>query len=67
LESTDKKPTQDLGADLPLFSALQAQSKAVIKERLIEDAVNKINPDALTPLEALETLYKLKSLSVEEN
>jgi len=67
LESTDKKPTQDLGADLPLFSALQAQSKAVIKESLIEDAVNKINPDTLTPLEALETLYKLKSLSVEEN
>lgn len=67
LESTDKKPAHDLGADLPLFSAVQAQAKALVKESLIEDAVSKINPDSLTPLEALEALYKLKSLSVENN
>jgi len=67
LESTDKKPTQDLGADLPLFSAIQAQPKELVKENLIENAMNKINPDILTPLEALETLYKLKSLNVENN
>ncbi len=67
LESTDKKPTQDLGADLPLFSAIQAQPKELMKENLIENAMNKINPDTLTPLQALEALYKLKSLSVENN
>ncbi len=63
LESSDKRPIQDLGADLPLFSAVQAQPKSLMRESLIEEAVNKINPDTLTPLEALEVIYKLKSLT----
>jgi len=67
LEATENSSAQDLGADLPLFSAIQAPQNAPIRENKIETLVNKINPDTLTPLEALEALYKLKSLAADQN
>ena len=45
--------------DLPLFAAQPV--KAVPKGSAVEDALRKISPDALTPKQALELLYELKS------
>ena len=42
--------------DLPLFGA----SAPVVKGSAVEDALKAIEPDALTPKEALEVLYELK-------
>jgi DNA mismatch repair protein MutS len=42
--------------DLPLFGA----SAPVVKGSAVEDALKTIEPDALTPKQALEALYELK-------
>lgn len=50
--------------DLPLFSVFKQQeiSKPTPKTSPLEEALEKINPDALSPREALETVYALKAL-----
>ncbi|MEP6785690.1 MAG: DNA mismatch repair protein MutS [Sphingomonadales bacterium] len=45
--------------DLPLFSALVEEEKA----HPLKEALAAVHPDALSPREALETLYALKKLS----
>ena len=51
--------------DLPLFSATvrQEPSKKPAKENAALTELAKLNPDELSPKEALEMLYRLKSLS----
>ncbi|WP_114227814.1 DNA mismatch repair protein MutS [Sphingomonas ginsengisoli (ex An et al. 2013)] len=49
--------------DLPLFAAA-AQPEETPADPLL-DALAELNPDALSPREALETLYRLKSLADE--
>ena len=49
--------------DLPLFAS---QKIEVIQASPLADAVAAIDPDALTPREALEALYALKRLAAEE-
>lgn len=67
LESGPENHAGGLASDLPLFAAhVQAHSPAPIQENEISKEMNKINPDGLTPLEALEILYKLKRLSLNE-
>ncbi len=46
--------------DLPLFSATPPPAPTPAKDSAVEDALNDINPDALTPREALQILYDLK-------
>ena len=51
--------------DLPLFSAAmrrEAPVAAATKSDPLGDALAAINPDELTPREALEALYRLKGL-----
>ena len=67
LESKKSKGSGSLGDDLPLFSAVQAQKTAPKRENKLTVAVDKINPDSLTPLQALEELYKLKSLALDND
>ncbi len=67
LESEKTTGPGALGDDLPLFSAIQAQSFTPKRDNRLQDAVNKINPDSLTPLQALEELYRLKSLSLDDH
>ena len=62
LERQDKGlSVKDIAEELPLFAA--------IKERVVEekspvlDALKDINPDDLSPREALEKLYELKKLA----
>ena len=44
--------------DLPLFSALAPAKK---EESALEEALRAVDPDALTPKQALEVLYELKA------
>ena len=49
--------------DLPLFSAaLRREAPVVAKSDPVAEALAKINPDELSPREALEALYRLKGL-----
>ena len=47
--------------DLPLFSAVLNQEQK--EKSQAEEYLDSINPDDLTPKQALETLYELKKLS----
>ena len=55
-----------LAEDLPLFSAARPKSTANARESQVEKALAEIHPDALTPREALELLYKLKAMAPKE-
>jgi DNA mismatch repair protein MutS len=48
--------------DLPLFSTAPARAKPSGKDRLHE-AIDELQPDGLTPIQALEELYRLKGLT----
>ncbi len=54
---------RDLANDLPLFAAASnpAPGKPSMRSE-IEQAIGEINPDELTPRDALEALYKLKNM-----
>jgi DNA mismatch repair protein MutS len=59
-------PTHKLAQDLPLFSAPTSDSIAVEADpgpSPVEDKLAAINPDDLTPKQALEALYELKEAS----
>ena len=68
LESSERhNPALTLVDDLPLFSAevkREAKKKnagpSPVEERLLT-----LHPDDMTPMQALETLYDLKRLSVD--
>ena len=66
LEAEKGNTTSQLGDDLPLFAAIQEQRPAPKRENPANEALKKINPDTLTPLQALEELYKLKSLTLDD-
>ena len=56
--------TKKLADDLPLFSAMRPAPAPVAKgPSEVEKAVSALNPDEMTPREALEALYRLKNLS----
>jgi len=52
-----------LADDLPLFSAAVATASSQLSEpSAVELALREINPDELSPKEALEALYRLRNL-----
>ncbi|HYC15103.1 MAG TPA: DNA mismatch repair protein MutS, partial [Stellaceae bacterium] len=51
-----------LAEDLPLFSAARPKGAAAPKASAVEKALGEVQPDALTPREALELIYRLKAL-----
>ena len=64
LEATDRKaPVHTLIDDLPLFTAARAVAPEPDPLTALLDG---IAPDELSPLEALEALYKLKALRRSE-
>jgi DNA mismatch repair protein MutS len=68
LEATDRSvPTRALADDLPLFAAVQ--QAAVVHEPGVDDklaeTLRALNPDEMTPREALDTLYALRKLLSE--
>jgi DNA mismatch repair protein MutS len=53
----------DLADDLPLFNAARkATDQGLSEASLLEAAVAELRPDAMTPKQALEALYRLKEL-----
>jgi len=48
--------------DLPLFSATPKASTRAVKMSAAEAELKEINPDELTPKEALDALYRLKGM-----
>ncbi|MGP8191757.1 MAG: DNA mismatch repair protein MutS [Methylovirgula sp.] len=65
LEAGDRRgPVEKLVADLPLFAQAAAPAAAPAEEKLTL-ALDALDPDALTPREALEALYRLKALRQE--
>ncbi|UTW53783.1 DNA mismatch repair protein MutS [bacterium SCSIO 12827] len=68
LEAGDGSPrAADLADDLPLFSATPPRgpgSKASTRgPSPVDDAVSTLNPDEMTPKQALDFLYNLKNLA----
>lgn len=63
----DKKNTniKALSDDLPLFASLKKEEEQKAPSA-VESALTEINPDDLTPREALDELYRLKALSEEK-
>ena len=52
-----------LSDELPLFSAIQEKINLPLSEpSLLDQEMNNINPDELSPRDALELIYKLKGL-----
>jgi DNA mismatch repair protein MutS len=68
LEKADGRPKpSDLAEDLPLFRAAKGVTDAKADLRSpFEQAVADLAPDAMTPREALEALYRLKALLASE-
>ncbi|MBU6475337.1 MAG: DNA mismatch repair protein MutS [Alphaproteobacteria bacterium] len=56
------KPMKAATTGLPLFTAAPAMTPPPQKSSAVEDALKDIDPDALSPKDALDTLYKLKAL-----
>ena len=54
---TGAKKTVDMGAGLPLFSVAPPAQKV---KSAVEEALKDVNPDTLSPREALDVLYQLK-------
>src|SRR5262249_61755832 len=55
-----------LAEALPLFSAARPKGSAPARESVVEKALAEIHPDALSPREALELLYKLRAMVPKE-
>lgn len=51
-----------LAEDLPLFAILKQKEEVVEQKSPLIEAVKALNPDDLSPKEALEKLYEIKSL-----
>jgi DNA mismatch repair protein MutS len=64
LERADGRPKPaDLADNLPLFSAAKgAEQPRPRRASLIEQELSGLTPDAMTPKEALEALYRLKAM-----
>jgi len=63
LEKADGRPKpSDLVGDLPLFSAAKPVAPKAAPGEPLAQAVADLRPDAMTPREALDALYRLKDL-----
>ena len=67
LEASDRRaPVEKLIADLPLFSARPAPApKADAKKDSLREKLAAIDPDELSPRDALSALYELRKLARE--
>mgnify|MGYP000856856069 CR=1 FL=1 len=59
-QGRDQRPAQDLLSDLPLFSAPLPSPPRPVEPDHLRETLNAVNPDMLSPREALEMLYDLK-------
>ena len=67
LESdSSHKNVAELADDLPLFASLKPREEVVPVKSELAEFMESLNPDDLSPREALEKLYELKSLSSKQ-
>jgi DNA mismatch repair protein MutS len=67
LEAGDRrKPVEELVADLPLFAAQAATPVPAPETNRLAAALDTLDPDTLSPREALDALYRLKALRQEQ-
>ena len=69
LEEQDRRaPSESLIDELPLFAALPVPSAPTEKNKPdpIAEAVKDLDPDDMTPRDALEALYRLKAMSKDK-
>ncbi|HEU5048046.1 MAG TPA: DNA mismatch repair protein MutS [Rickettsiales bacterium] len=62
-ETQGVKVANKLSDDLPLFKSLPPVVEPVHKPSEVDKALAGVNPDNLTPREAMELIYKLKALA----
>jgi DNA mismatch repair protein MutS len=66
LERSDReRPKRALVDDLPLFAAAPKPAAAPQKVDPLREALDGIEPDEMTPRDALEALYRLKRAAKE--
>jgi DNA mismatch repair protein MutS len=59
--------TNRLVDDLPLFSvAVKREAQKPVQSDALGAALGAINPDEMTPREALDALYRLKGLATKQ-
>lgn len=63
LEKSDREaPKRTLVDDLPLFAVpVRAEATPAPKQDALREALNALDPDQMTPREALDALYRLKA------
>jgi DNA mismatch repair protein MutS len=63
LERSDREsPKRALVDDLPLFAApVRAATSVEVKKDTLREALDQLDPDQMTPREALDALYRLKA------
>ena len=66
LEAGDRGAPARFLADLPLFSAARREPAADFATDPLREALADIDPDALSPRDAMDWLYKLKALAASE-
>ena len=70
LEASDRRtPVETLIADLPLFSHAAQRRSPIIEAPVLDplrETLAAIDPDALSPREALDALYRLKGSAQEK-
>jgi DNA mismatch repair protein MutS len=67
LERSDReRPKRALVDDLPLFSAAARPAPEPAKADAVRAALDALNPDEMSPRDALEALYRLKAARTEE-
>ncbi|MCC7017428.1 MAG: DNA mismatch repair protein MutS [Rhodospirillales bacterium] len=68
LEKSDRaEAALALAGDLSLFSAENAGPRASVAESESERILREVNPDSLSPKEALELIYRLKAAPEDQN
>jgi DNA mismatch repair protein MutS len=65
-ESSGRAAAQRLADDLPLFAARPVAPPAPKGPTPLDEALDSIRPDELTPREALDLLYRLKALRADD-
>jgi DNA mismatch repair protein MutS len=67
-EADTRKTPEELVEELPLFAAARPKSfVASGGPSAVEEAITKLSPDTMSPREALDALYRLKSLQGRGN
>lgn len=69
LENTEQRSAEDLADDLPLFAAARPRSGPSVQSEpsAVDQALETLNPDDMTPKEALDALYRLKAVARDES